>query len=54
MEKVYGIDVSDNAFISSADKGAVNIGVIAENTDENALTAKNNTFIGNFTELFKR
>lgn len=53
MDKANNIEVSDNAFISPAEKGVPNIGVIAENPAENALVAKNNTFIGNFSELFK-
>lgn len=53
MEKVHDVEVSNNAFISEAEKGIPAAGIITENTDKSSLKAENNTFIGNFTEYFR-
>lgn len=51
--KVHGVTVSGNAFISDAEKGVKNIGLIANNPDKKSMLAERNTFIGNFSEYFK-
>lgn len=53
MPQVHGVSVHDNAFISTAEKGTKNIGVIANNPDKKSMIAANNTFIGNFSEYFR-
>lgn len=52
MEKARGIDVFDNAFISSAEESTANIGILTNNPGKASLTAENNTFIGFFSEHF--
>ncbi len=50
--QVYDVRVFNNTFIVEDTYNSPNIGIISENTDKNALTAENNTFIGNFSEYF--
>lgn len=52
LEKVHDVDVSDNAFISTSEKGVPALGIITNNPDKTSCTAENNTFIGNFTQYF--
>lgn len=52
MEKVYGADISDNAFISEATSDLKSIGISTNNPDKSSVTAENNTFLGHFTEYF--
>lgn len=53
MPKVHDVRVMGNAFISPAEKDVPNIGIIANNAEEGALTAEDNTFIGTFSTYFK-
>lgn len=52
MEKAKGVEVSDNAFISNADKKQVSWGIQTKNPDKGSLIAESNMFIGNFNEYF--
>lgn len=50
IEKVYGVEISENAFISQANKGENRLGISALNPDNNSCIAENNMFIGDFSE----
>ncbi len=51
---VYDVKIKGNAFISSEKTENLNIGIIIENSDENALVVDNNIFVGNITEEIVR
>lgn len=52
MEKAHSIEVSENAFISTADEKQIALGIRTKNPDNKSLLAHNNVFIGKFDEYF--
>lgn len=50
-EKVYDVEIAENAFISESDNEKCT-GITILNPDKSSVTAENNTFIGKFDETY--
>lgn len=52
IEKPHDIEISNNAFISQAENDYLNHGIVTNNQNLDSCLAKQNTFIGHFSEYF--